>query len=172
MSQLISNFQLQSLFSSSFFSLLLLHTFFHQFFDPLSFSLYLCALFCNFVQNFLKMNAPSLSYLWTYYEIFIYIYWDSNSFWFLLVMGVLFQCSVIWLVCLFFFSLIAFISEVNMSFSHYMDDEYEKLFRRMNPPRYTNFFPFPFHKIDTKISMIPHILCPLVVLSCHQGCNW
>ncbi|KAI4357968.1 hypothetical protein L6164_001880 [Bauhinia variegata] len=29
----------------------------------------------------------------------------------------------------------AFISEVNMSFSHYMDDEYEKLFRRMNPPR-------------------------------------
>ncbi|KAI4314051.1 hypothetical protein L6164_026994 [Bauhinia variegata] len=29
----------------------------------------------------------------------------------------------------------AFISEVNMSFSHCMDDEYEKLFRRMNPPR-------------------------------------
>ncbi|KAL1370428.1 ACT domain-containing protein ACR4 isoform X1 [Arachis hypogaea] len=29
----------------------------------------------------------------------------------------------------------ALISEVNMSFSHYMDDEYEKLFRRMNPPR-------------------------------------
>ncbi|KAL9325084.1 hypothetical protein ACSQ67_005729 [Phaseolus vulgaris] len=29
----------------------------------------------------------------------------------------------------------AFMSEVNMSFSHYMDDEYEKLFRRMNPPR-------------------------------------
>ncbi|XP_059445781.1 ACT domain-containing protein ACR4 [Corylus avellana] len=29
----------------------------------------------------------------------------------------------------------AFISEVNMSFSHDMDDEYEKLFRRMNPPR-------------------------------------
>ncbi|CAI8595552.1 unnamed protein product [Vicia faba] len=31
----------------------------------------------------------------------------------------------------------AFISEVNMSYSssHYMDDEYEKLFRRMNPPR-------------------------------------
>ncbi|KAK4263637.1 hypothetical protein QN277_029025 [Acacia crassicarpa] len=26
-------------------------------------------------------------------------------------------------------------SEVNTSFSHYMDDEYEKLFRRMNPPR-------------------------------------
>ncbi|XP_028803565.1 ACT domain-containing protein ACR4 [Neltuma alba] len=29
----------------------------------------------------------------------------------------------------------AFMSEVNTSFSHYMDDEYEKLFRRMNPPR-------------------------------------
>ncbi|CAL0318175.1 unnamed protein product [Lupinus luteus] len=30
----------------------------------------------------------------------------------------------------------AFMSEVNMSsFSHYMDDEYEKLFRRVNPPR-------------------------------------
>ncbi|XP_058775838.1 ACT domain-containing protein ACR4 [Vicia villosa] len=31
----------------------------------------------------------------------------------------------------------AFISEVKMSYSssHYMDDEYEKLFRRMNPPR-------------------------------------
>jgi len=41
-----------------------------------------------------------------------------------------------------FFSFIAFISEVNMSYSqsHYMDDEYEKLFRRMNPPRYQFFF--------------------------------
>ncbi|KAJ7943299.1 ACT domain containing protein [Quillaja saponaria] len=29
----------------------------------------------------------------------------------------------------------AFISEVSMGFSHDMDDEYEKLFRRMNPPR-------------------------------------
>ncbi|RDX73085.1 ACT domain-containing protein ACR4, partial [Mucuna pruriens] len=34
-----------------------------------------------------------------------------------------------------FCPLIAFMSEVNMSFSHYMDDEYEKLFRRLNPPR-------------------------------------
>ncbi|BAT75179.1 ACT domain-containing protein [Vigna angularis] len=29
----------------------------------------------------------------------------------------------------------AFISGVNMNFSRYMNDEYEKLFRRMNPPR-------------------------------------
>jgi len=27
-------------------------------------------------------------------------------------------------------------TEVNMSFSNDMDDEYEKLFRRLNPPRY------------------------------------
>jgi hypothetical protein len=33
----------------------------------------------------------------------------------------------------------AFYPEVNRSFSHDMDDEYEKLFRRMNPPRYVNF---------------------------------
>lgn len=53
-----------------------------------------------------------------------------------------------------FFSFIAFISEVNMSYSqsHYMDDEYEKLFRRMNPPRYYFFF-FSFYHL-TKIDYI------------------
>lgn len=60
------------------------------------------------------------------------------------LLGLAFDSHWLWGFCYchvlssdwFVFSLIAFMSEVNMSFSHYMDDEYEKLFRRMNPPRY------------------------------------
>lgn len=65
------------------------------------------------------------------------------------------------------FLFIAFLSEVNMGFSQYMDDEYEKLFRRLNPPRY-EFMIFPWHLMKGKpfvplISIfLPHILVHLL----------
>jgi len=42
------------------------------------------------------------------------------------------------LIVFFAFSSSKFLisTEVNVSFSNDMDDEYEKLFRRLNPPRY------------------------------------
>jgi hypothetical protein len=46
---------------------------------------------------------------------------------------------------LFYFPFKIFIStEVNMSFSNDLDDEYEKLFRRLNPPRCVSFRFFIF----------------------------
>ena len=62
-------------------------------------------------------------------SIFDWLWWFSKKMSFL-----------IWLVKILI--LTAYISEVNMSFSNDMDDEYGKLFRRMNPPRYVNFLLF------------------------------